>query len=564
MSAFLPADAPGSGPVHWAGWPARVGFLIGALVVADTTAAPVPSAPPTVINVSAPSASAPSVGSLLVTVDGLAVRETNDAQLLLAPRDIQEASPVAKVAFGAPVALAPGSSQRRWMLPFQVTGLPAGTTQTRYVEFKLGAARWALPYQIASPTVPAVSWSLKPPPASNRALHSGDGIPISIAVNAGATLAGVTLMPLDLIEKSTGRPLANVQWRLCRTPTTCGKAEMPTSLDGGPHSFWIMPVDGASVPPGKYEGTVTIASADKPTGESVSVTLSFSSLRVQAYGFLVILSGLGLGFYVTTFLRRRVERDQLLLGPAVLRAESDRLRLALHADSLADTPHIDAKLAALQHALSESQLASAGLPPKIPMPWPVSTDGYRQHVDRQTEAFNSLRAIVETGIFPLLAARHDEEARDGPLDANETAAFAQSMRDIDAIAQWGTPPDPAAVSTMVAPHLRAFDAAIEKSRGPADARPNFTAGAAPSARFAKPRLAEQLRIRITEGSLLAWVLLGVVTATTGTYVLILSNPGFGTCLDIVGCLLWGAGLPAGAALAGSTTGTVSTALNITR
>lgn len=536
--------------------------ISGGFVVFDATAATqIPSAPPVVINISAPSASAPSVGSLLVTVDGLTKDETMNAGLLSAPKDIQEASAVGSVSFGEPIALIPGSSQRRWMLPFKVSGLPAGATQTRYLSFKVGAADWALPYQIASPASPTVSWSLKPPPAASRALRTGEGIPINIAVNGNTPVTGLVLMPLDLIEKATGRPLANVQWGLCKIREKCTGTTVP-SLGAGPNDYWVMPA--GDVPSGKYEGTISIASTDKPMGESVSVTLNFSSPQDKFYGFLAILAGLGLGFYVTTFLRRRADRDQLLIGPAVLRAESDRLRLALHADSLAKTPEIDAKLEALEKALSESKLELAGLPPRIPMPWPVNIDGYKAYVDGQAVVLNALRAIVDSGILPLLAARHDDEARDGPLDANETRAFDQAMNDIDQIARWNIPPDPASVPATVAPHIQAFKDAIQKSRTKLGARRAFAAGVAPSARAAKLPSPEQLRIRIIEGSLLAWTILGVVTATTGAYVLIFSNQGFGTCLDIVGCLLWGAGLPAGAALAGSTTGTVSTALNLTR
>ena len=275
------------------------------------------------------------------------------------------------------------------------------------------------------------------PPATSRALGAGEGIPINIAVNGNTPVTGLHLTPLDLIEKATGRPLANVKWGLCKLGDKCTITTIP-SLEVGPHDYWIMPT--GDVPPGKYEGTITVASTDKPTGESVGMTLNFSSPQDKFYGFLAILAGLSLGFYVTTFLRRRTDRDQLLIGPAMLRAESDRLRLVLHADSLAKTPEINAQLDALVEALSESRLELAGLPPKIPMPWPANIDRYKSYVDGQTAVLNALRAIVNAGILPLLAARHDDEARDGPLNANETGAFDKAMDGIDEIAHWTAPP----------------------------------------------------------------------------------------------------------------------------
>lgn len=536
--------------------------LLGAHVHAAATQA-VPSTPSTPINVSAPSARAPSVGSLLLTVDDLKPEEIENAGLLSAPKDIAEATAVAEVIFGAPVALAPGTKQRRWILPFKVTGLPAGTTQMRYVAFKVGTTEWALPYQIVSPSSPTASWSLKPPPAASRQLRPTEGFPISIAVDGPTPISGVQLKPLDLVEQGTLESLAQANWRLCLTKDkdVCDESKVKT-LEGGPHSLWIVPTD--AVPPGKYAGTVTIASLDKPAGESMSVTLNVSSPGAKFLGFVAILAGVGFGLWIATFVRRRVERDQLLLGPSVLSMQAVRLAEVLHADDLARVPEIDEKLSQLQEALTESALESAGLPPKTPIPWPVNTDAYKKYVETQLVVFNALRAIVDTGILPLLAARRDEEARDGPLDNGEETAFNEAMAKIDAIADWSVHPDPNAVSELARPHINKFKDAIQDSRtkGVRSAA-NFT-GVAPRQRIEQLRTPAELRLRVMQASVLAWALLGALTATAGTYMLILTNPGFGTPLDFFTCFLWGAGLPAGATLATANTSTVSTALSITR
>lgn len=57
-----------------------------------------------------------------------------------------------------------------------------------------------------------------------------------------------------------------------------------------------------------------MASLDKPAGESVSLTLNVSSPGAKTLGFVVILVGVGFGLWIGTFMRRRAERDQLLLG----------------------------------------------------------------------------------------------------------------------------------------------------------------------------------------------------------------------------------------------------------
>lgn len=538
--------------------------LLGARAYAAATQA-VPSTPSTPINVSAPSANAPSVGSLLVTVDGLELEETRNVGLLSAPKDIAEATAVAEVIFGVPVALAPtpGTQQRRWMLPFKVTGLPAGTTQTRYVAFKVGSTDWALPYQIVSPSSPIASWSLKPPPAASRQLRPTEGFPISIAVDGRTPISGVQLKPLDLVEQGTLESLTQVNWRLCLTKDKdlCDESKVK-SLEGGPHSLWIVPTD--VVPPGKYAGTVTIASLDKPAGESVSVTLNISSLRAKFLGFVAILAGVGFGLWIATFVRRRVERDQLLLGPSVLRMQAVQLAEVLHADDLARVPKIDKKLSQMQEALTESALESAGLPPKIPIPWPVNTEAYQKHVEAQLVVFNALRAIVDTGMLPLLAVRRDEEARDGPLDKGEETAFNEAMVKIDAIADLPVLPEPAAVPELAQLHISKFKDAIQDSRIKGVRSAANVAGVAPRRRIEQLRTPAELRLRVMQASVLAWALLGALTAIAGTYILILTNPGFGTPPDFFTCFLWGAGLPAGATLATANTSTVSTALSITR
>lgn len=545
----------------------RAFMVLTAVLVAGhvTAKPPEPSTPAVVISVSLPSASAPSIGSLLVTVDGVDAKDMENKGLLSGIDDIKQANGVGEVSFEKAIELAHGPAQRRWLLPFKVKNLPAGTTQTRYLSFKLGDADWALPYQIASPAAPTISWSLKPVPAGNRRLDAAnEGLPISIAVSDGANLTGVRLMALDLVDQSTRKSLAKKEWRLCQSAAVC--TTEVSSLAGGAHPLWIVPADFDTIPPGRYEGMLTIASDDKPVGESINLTLNISQLNRQWLGFGAILAGIALGFYVTTFLRRRFDRTQLLLGPALLQQTLESLSTTLHANGLANVPSIDQAIVSLKKSLAEEMLENNGLPPRIPMPWPASLDGYRQYFGRQQASFDTLQSIVKLGVLPLLAARHDEEAQDGPLTGEEVTAFKTSMERIDKLADFGiqSPPDATTVLVVTKDAINDFKKVIETNRGPSAGRKAFTPGAAPSELIRPPQTPEQLRIQITEGSLQAWIILGILTALTGVQALIFSNPGFGSFMDILGCLLWGAGLPAGSALAAASAGTVSTALNITR
>ena len=71
-------------------------------------------------------------------------------------------------------------------------------------------------------------------------------------------------------------------------------------------------------------------------------------------------------------------------------------------------------------------------------------------------------------------------------------------------------------------------------------------------------------MRIALDSLLAWGFIGAVTSLAGGYILVLSNTGFGTALDLAGCFLWGVGLPTGTQLASTTTSSIATTFNVTR
>jgi hypothetical protein len=73
-----------------------------------------------------------------------------------------------------------------------------------------------------------------------------------------------------------------------------------------------------------------------------------------------------------------------------------------------------------------------------------------------------------------------------------------------------------------------------------------------------------MRLRIALDGLFAWGFIGSVTALAGAYILVLTNTGFGTPLDLLGCLLWGLGLPSGTMLASATTGSIATTFNVTR
>jgi hypothetical protein len=63
---------------------------------------------------------------------------------------------------------------------------------------------------------------------------------------------------------------------------------------------------------------------------------------------------------------------------------------------------------------------------------------------------------------------------------------------------------------------------------------------------APPRAALSLQRISTEIDVLSgatWLVYAILTAVSGFAALVLTNPGFGSCLDFVYCLFWGFGMP---------------------
>jgi hypothetical protein len=139
----------------------------------------------------------------------------------------------------------------------------------------------------------------------------------------------------------------------------------------------------------------------------------------------------------------------------------------------------------------------------------------------------------------------------GVPDAAQRTAIATAVNAADAISSQR--PTPAASDVVT--RIQTMLLQLNNSLGGGGAAANLVADSF------KPRTAEQILTEIRTFSRLAWFVFALFTTALGTYVLILSNLGFGTCLDFFICLFWGFGLPAGGTqLAQATTSSASTAL----
>lgn len=523
------------------------------------------------VSVTAPVAAAasappglPARGSLLVAVEGLdPIARPAEGQpgFLSKPEDLpQAASAALDIQFEAPLALAPGAGQRNWVLPFRVQGLPEGADQTRYLGFKLGGQDRTLAWRLTSPAAPPAStWALKPVPPAERAIWPEDGVPIGITITGTQPVRGLRLGPVELVEQGSRRTLTSGRLALCKTMAPCESK----AIDGSGNdlsTLWLMPLMSAGksiepLPPGKYVGHLTIASSDKPGGETVALTIQISSPFSQFLGVLAIFIGVALAWFSTTYLRYRINRNQMRLPALAWSETAARLRAQLTALGLPPgLSGVSARLAAIDEALSDAALERNQLPPAVPLPGSTAIsstamESYRKYLDGVGAWVTALQIIIEHGLQPLQARRAGLLAK-GKAHVD---ALDHTLQVLDGLARSATTPVADTVAQHVAQQLAEFDAALARLDAPL-AMPGARAVDSASAHAAAPRLTvEQLRLQIAGEGFAAWGFILATTLAAGSYMLVFKNPGFGTPLDLLEALLWGLGLPAAAQLTASTT-----------
>lgn len=535
-----------------------------ATLVAPVAGITVAVAAPVALAASAPPG-LPAKGSLLVAVEGLdptARPAEGEPGFLSKPVDLpQAASAALDIQFGEPLALGAGAGQRSWVLPFTVKGLPAGADQTRYLGFKLGGLDRTLAWRLTSPVAPVSTWALKPVPAGERAIRPDDGVPIGITIAGAQTVRGVRLGPVELVEQGSRRTVSSGRLALCETMAPCDSK--PLELNGNElHTLWLVPLKSAgqaveSLPPGKYVGNLTIASSDKPGGETVALTVQVSSPGWQLLGVLVIFIGVVLAWLSTTYLRYRINRNQMLLPALAWSQTAARLRAQLTALGLpADLSGVAGRLAQIEDALGDAALERNQLPPAVPLPGSTAIsstalDSYRKYLEGVGAWVTAVQIIIEHGLQPLQARRAGLALK----SKAHVEALDRTLQSVDGLARSATPPVADPVAQNVAQQLAELDATLARLDAPlamASVRAADVGGAGAAAQRPRPTV-EQLRLQIASESFAAWGFILATTLMAGSYMLVFKNPGFGTPLDLLEALLWGLGLPAAAQLTATTT-----------
>jgi hypothetical protein len=524
-----------------------LGFAVALIGGAEALAAPSPSLVEPVARIDY--GRSDGSATMVLKVDGLDASAMAKPDVLSNIKDLQVPTPPSVEVDVASRELqqARGAASRTWLLTIAVRGLPANTTQQRYFAFSVAGSDITLAYSLTNTAPGRFSWTIKSP--ANMTISPGEAIPIPVSTGP-VPATGVTVLQTALTDKVNKRPISSKGLHLCRTAQACNGSDISLPPNT-PVQLWLHGADRA----GAFEGNVTIAAVEKPEGDTITLNVYSTSFCYQIGGVLAILVGIVLAWAVTIGVRNRINRDQLLLPAASLRATLLALEEALKSNKTGEpTTGTTGKLADTQAALSDAKLEEAGLPGRWSPPWnaptAASVEAYRKYVQGQADWTAALQTIVLDGLEKAWA-----KWSAGLPDA-EAQAVKDGVKKLDDLAAGAAAPTIDALRKQVQAILTELNGKLVTGAAGAPAL-------GPAATAASP---EQLRVEINRLGLVAWGFIALATALAGAYVLVFSTNalGFGNPVDYLVCLLWGFGLPIGSTLMQSTTASVSATFGVTR
>ena len=486
--------------------------------------------------------------SVVLTVEGLDKAGMADAKLVSAATDLGLPAAPATVVPKLTVKELPiaGTTSRSFVLTLEVDGLPVNTAQPRFLNVTIGGKDIGFSYSLSNVGPEKFSWTIKGGPIV--AITAGNPIPISIAVG-NVQARGISVFQAALIEKNTRRMLAPKGLRLCESATNdCVGMPIKDLERNVPRPLWLW---GASEV-GVFEGSVTLSTLDKTEGDSIPLTIYSSTDEHRTWGVIAIFVGVVFAWFGTAFVRNKINRDQLLAPVSAGLQTLRQLNGAYQSGkSVGAAPNIEGHLQRLEEYFSSTNLQAHGLPGGLPAYFVPTTAtlaaDFKTYAQAGLDWIAALGLLIQQGLTPAWKAVQSPDAGDRelpPLDAIEK---------IDALAETTAAPALDALHTALAPIM----AAMRRRKSLVDgmvAAPGQLMVLSP----------EQIQADIRRLNLAGWLFALVGTTLAGAYILVIgpNADGFGTRLDYLQCLLWGFGLPTGAQLMLSTTGTISASFGV--
>ena len=326
----------------------------------------------------------------------------------------------------------PKPQTKNWRFRVVVTGLsPANAMQQRYAVIEYADHKTqTIPYFLTNQSAGSFTWTISKPP--DPWVHSdwlpGHACTAFVVTPKDSAATGLTLNSSNLVEQSTKQAITVQDLRLCRDDCT-GKdpIDLPANM---PSKLQLCTTKSFH---GNFRGVVTLASLQKPDGDTILQNLDLSSFFVKLVGVIVIGVGVFLAWWSKVWARARLDRDQALMPAVVMRTQLRSLQEVLsqlRQPYRAAPTNLNNSITALLGELDDTVLDQhLFLPPKFPSPYGYSVDaaGYKAYLEARNPRIQLFSALIRQGVVP-------SEAEDnGTLTAAQQALIVTGISDIDRI-----------------------------------------------------------------------------------------------------------------------------------
>lgn len=495
--------------------------------------------------------------NLLLKVDGIAEADLKKDDLVAKVADVggQSGPPFVKPEVRAKALPYTGKATRYWMLTLEVSEAPIGTTQPRGLSMVVGGVDRYLPYTLTNTAAEKFTWSVKISPTITQAPEAP--IPVSISVGPVAA-TGVKVLQTALFDKAFKKPLAPTGLTLCPSnKNSCNGKEL-TLQAHTPNQLWLW---GASEV-GVFEGSVTLAAAEKPEGDSVSLTINSSTANLKQQGVLVIFLSVFITWFITVLVRNWINRKQLQLPVLITRKTLAALVTQFNlGHKILPAVKVNKCIEGVELRLGDTALSENGLPPRIPLTSGGTTastvDVYRRYVQAQSDWVQALAILLAEGLQPAWDKYNDSASTEDDKKRSRNA-----VDKIDQLVDVDTAPTPDTIRVALRTIISTMNQPADASKGPNRAWDDYLGIISGSTRSPEQQIAA-----ISGLNALNWLFVIAASTLGGAYLFVYgpSGVGFGTNADFLACILWGIGLPAGTQLLqSSTTGSIATAFGVTK
>jgi hypothetical protein len=444
-----------------------------------------------------------------------------------------------------------GQASNVWRFRVIVSGLvPANVAQQRYAVVSYGKNEKQTISYVLTNAQSNSSWSIgkiSEPWVESSWRGEPSCIGFTVTPKDGPA-TNLVLGSSTLAEQNTKRAIGVDKLRICQIGHDC-QSDAPINLPSNSPSRLLLCT--TETLHGNFHGVLTLASTQRPDGDTILQSASFSSALAKVAGFLLLCVGVYAAWWTKVWARARLERDQSLM-PAVLlrsyivtlRGILERLPMEYRSAASSTSKSLDTLLDDLSDATLDGHQF---LPPSFPSPYGYTVDaaGYKAYIEAKNLLIQLLSVVVREGV--TIAAAKD----DGNLTAAQHTLIVNAIKNIDAIGA-----NSLLNLAQARQSIQTVLAGLQNALFPQ--APGLAI--APAGTGSSPVETETLQIQMQSIGKGIWIVYGALTALSGLAVLVLNNPGFGVPIDFIFAFFWGFGLPT--TLGALTPGSAQSALNI--